>query len=365
MATVIDGALAQQIVDTVHSVCGQPVNFIRPDGIILASTRPERIGTLHPAGRAAAQSGLPQEMFPGRAEGGSRPGINLPVYHNGQVVAVIGITGEPDAVRGYAQLAERITLLLVREQELSEHNRTQADKRRYLMDALLHPGSGSDTYRDDLLQTFGVDTATPKRMVLFRLQPGAEESLTRLETQAEELCRALGMVLYHLYYPDELAAVLEADTLPRAEAALQGFARRQQGRCKIGVGPAVPLYGLAASHVGARSACRSAARLEDHYALFDRLTWELVLTDLRPATRQALLDKTLAPLSPRDKALLRSYFAQDGSLQKTCAQLFLHKNTLQYRLNHIRDRCGLDPRCFRQGALLYLALLAEDSAPSR
>lgn len=361
MGTVTDGTLAQQIVDTVHSVCGQPVNFIRPDGIILASTLPERIGTLHPAGRTAAQSGFPQEVFPGQAEGGSKPGLNLPVYHNGQIVAVIGITGDPDTVRGYAQLAERITLLLVREQELNEHNRTQADKRRYLMDALLHPGSGSDAYRDDLLQAFGVDTHTPKRMVLFRLQPGAEDSLTRLEAQAEELCRASGMRLYHYYYPDELAAVLDDAALPRAAGSLQAFARRQQGRCQIGIGSAVPLYELATSHETARSACRSAHRQEGYYALFDQLTWEPILTDLRPVTRRALLDKALAPLCDRDKALLRSYFAQDCSLQNTCAQLFLHKNTLQYRLNHIREQCGLDPRRFREGALLYLALLAEDS----
>lgn len=360
MALSIDRALAQQIVDTVRDVCGQPVNFIREDGVILASTRPERIGTLHEAGRAAARSGTVQEVT--RTQGGSQPGINLPVLHNGQLVAVIGITGEPDAVRRYAHLAERITLLLVREQELSDYNRTQADKRRYALDALLNPGSGDRAYLEELLRHLGVNADTPKRLVLVQLQPGAGQTLSGLEARAEALCRNIGMVLYHYYYPDTLAAVLDDDLLPQAGRALRDFAAAQKGQCKIGIGRRVPLGELAASRQTARTACRSLTARDVHYALFDDLTWELVLADLQPDTRTALLHKTLDALEKADRALLRVYFEQDLSLQKTCAALFLHKNTLQYRLNRIEKRCGLNPRSFRDGALLYLALQAEAAA---
>ena len=44
---------AQQIVDTVKSVCGFDINFIGEDGIVLASTDPDRIGSFHEAGRQA------------------------------------------------------------------------------------------------------------------------------------------------------------------------------------------------------------------------------------------------------------------------------------------------------------------------
>ena len=198
MSISIDRNLAQQIVETVQSVCGHAVNFIRADGIILASTRPERVGTLHPSGRDAARS---------------QPGINLPVLYNKQLVAVIGITGNPEEVRRYAHLAERITLLLVREQELNEYSRTQADKRRYAMDALLHPGSGDTAYLTQLLAEFGIDTDTPKRLVLLRLHPEEGRTLSALIRDAEDLCRNVGAALYHFYYPDELAAVLDAESL--------------------------------------------------------------------------------------------------------------------------------------------------------
>ena len=363
MALSIDNTLARQIVETVQSVCGHPVNFIRADGIILASTRPERVGTLHRAGRDAARSGTVQEVT--RTEGGSQPGINLPVLYNKQLVAVIGITGEPEEVRRYAHLAERITLLLVREQELNEYDRTQADKRHYAMDALLHPGSGDPAYLESLLQEFGVDPDTPKRLLLLRLVPGETQTLSALREKAEALCRNIGAAIYRFYYPDELAAVLDASLLDKAAGPLRTFARNQEGACCIGVGKAAALGEMAASRQTARCACRSLRPGQGGYALFDDLTWELVLADLQPDTRAALLRKTLAPLAEKDRTLLWEYFARDASLQRTCADLFLHKNTLQYRLNRIGETCGLDPRNFREGALLYLALLAEGAQAPR
>lgn len=363
MSLSIDRNLARQIVETVQSVCGHPVNFIRADGIILASTRPERVGTLHPAGRDAARSGTVQEVT--RAEGGSQPGINLPVLYNKQLVAVIGITGAPEEVRRYAHLAERITLLLVREQELNEYSRTQADKRRYAMDALLRPGSGDAAYLARLLEEFGVDADTPKRLVLLRLCPEEGRTLSALIRDGEDLCRNVGASLYHFYYPDELAAVLEADQLPQAAGPLQTFARSRGAACVVGIGKAVLPGELAASYATARTACRSTGPERENFVLFDDLTWEPVLADLQPDTRAALHSKTLAALSDKDKDLLREYFARDASLQKTCADLFVHKNTLQYRLNRITEKCGLDPRKFREGALLYLALKAEADTPAR
>lgn len=50
MANTISQRTAQEIVKTVKDVCGYDINFIRPDGIIDASTDPGRIGTFHEIG---------------------------------------------------------------------------------------------------------------------------------------------------------------------------------------------------------------------------------------------------------------------------------------------------------------------------
>ena len=60
--------------------------------------------------------------------------------------------------------------------------------------------------------------------------------------------------------------------------------------------------------------------------------------------------------SEEDLNLLRTYYEQGMSLAKTCEILFLHKNTLQYKLDRIHRLSGYNPREFRHGVILYVAL---------
>ena len=47
----------------------------------------------------------------------------------------------------------------------------------------------------------------------------------------------------------------------------------------------------------------------------------------------------------------------EGSLQKAAQQLFIHKNTMQYRLKRLAEITGLDVRKPSQAPSLYLAML--------
>lgn len=67
----------------------------------------------------------------------------------------------------------------------------------------------------------------------------------------------------------------------------------------------------------------------------------------------------LQGLASEDLQILKVYYSQDMSLQKTCELLNMHKNTLQYRLNRIREICGYDPRRFREGVSLYTAVCVQ------
>ena len=154
----IDRTLAAQVVNTVKDVCGRDVNFINQSGIIFASTDPERVGTFHEIGHQAALTGETIEVRADDNFHGTRMGINLPVYYNQAFMAVIGITGQPDEVRKYAHLAERITHLLIRERELNTISRNQADKRHFAMEALIHQTPANMDYLNACLKECGIDT---------------------------------------------------------------------------------------------------------------------------------------------------------------------------------------------------------------
>lgn len=57
MPARIQTHLAQQIVDTLKTICSHDINFIDPDGRISASTDPARVGGYHSGGYEAARAG--------------------------------------------------------------------------------------------------------------------------------------------------------------------------------------------------------------------------------------------------------------------------------------------------------------------
>ena len=56
MITTVGKQLAEQIVDTVHDVCGYDINFINKNGIIYASTNTARIDSFHEIGKKVADT---------------------------------------------------------------------------------------------------------------------------------------------------------------------------------------------------------------------------------------------------------------------------------------------------------------------
>ena len=53
---------------------------------------------------------------------------------------------------------------------------------------------------------------------------------------------------------------------------------------------------------------------------------------------------------------LEIYFACNGSVQAISQKLFIHKNTVQYKIKKIADATGYDPRRLTDAVLLYLCV---------
>ena len=59
---------------------------------------------------------------------------------------------------------------------------------------------------------------------------------------------------------------------------------------------------------------------------------------------------------------LKSYIENNGSISKVSEELFVHKNTLQYRLTKMKTLTGYDPRVLREAVPLVVAVLLEELA---
>jgi DNA-binding PucR family transcriptional regulator len=80
-----------------------------------------------------------------------------------------------------------------------------------------------------------------------------------------------------------------------------------------------------------------------------------------PVALQALVDTVFAPLRDAGGSLLETveaYLDCGGAVEATARALYVHANTVRYRLGRVADLCGLSPNDPRDGYVLRTAITA-------
>ena len=359
MPAQIRTQLAQQIVDTLKTICSHDINFIDVNGRICASTDPARVGGYHVGGHEAARGGQIVVIDQDDPARDVRHGINMPIRFHGSTVAVIGITGEPGEVQKYADLAQRITLLLLREHEIDSRNYDTRTQTGYLVRALIDRETVSPAFIAEVLERNGLAGRNePWRTMVIQLQTTHEHPLSAIEAATQDVMGRLGRCLVAYRFPNEYVLMVREKDSARWERALAALAVQWPRDIRVGVGSSRPLTRQDLSFRAAKLAIQSQAAGEN-FASYESVRLEILLGSVSEAAAGAYLEKCLTGLDEDDRALLRLYFTSELSLKQTAERCFLHVNTVQYRLRRVRERCGLDPRRFREAALLYVALRVE------
>ena len=357
--------LAQQIVDTLKIICSHDINFIDVQGHISASTDPDRIGEYHAGGHEAARSEKIVVIDRDDPLSSVRHGINMPIRFHGGTVAVIGITGSPDEVRKYADLAQRITLLLLREHEIDSRNYDTRTQTGYLVRALIDREAVDPAFISEILKRNGLaDKAEHWRTMVVELQETHPHPLSAIEAAAQDLTRRLEKCLYAYRFPNEYIIIVRERDSAHWEQAPQKLASDWPEDIRVGIGSMRRLSRQDLSFQAAKLAIQSLEG-ESNFASYESIRLEILLGSVSEAAAQAYMERCLAGLDEADRHLLNLYFTCEMSLKQTAERGFLHVNTVQYRLNRIRERCGLDPRRFREASLLYTALRVAAISPGR
>ena len=351
--------LAQQIVDTLKTICNHDINFIDVHGRIIASTDPHRVGSYHDGGHEAARTGEIVTIEEDDPDRDVRRGINMPIRFHKETVAVIGITGDAEGVRKYASLAQRITLLLLREHEIDARNYDTRTQTGYLVRSLIDREVVPREFISTVLERNDMtDEGESWRTLVIQLQESHENLLSTIERAVEDTASRTGKCLYAYRFPNEYILLVKDRDSKRWDYAMHELGGKFRKDIKIGIGSARSLLRQDLSFQAARLAIASLAAGEN-IAAYESFRLELLLSSVSPAAGAAYIRKCLEGLDDSDRELLNIYFTAEMSLKKTAEQCFLHINTLQYRLNRVRDRCGLDPRRFREASMLYTALRLE------
>lgn len=354
----IEKQLAQKIVEAIYEVCQCQINFINRRGIIIASTDVTRVDSFHEAGHAAIKQRKMITVTNETAFEGTKPGVNYPVILDDKPIGVIGITGNPETVSQFGFLATKVTEIFIKEQKLNQLNESHRQQMNYVIRSLIYNEIEDYDMILKLLQAYQIKEEKEYQVLLIKLDRRYHLSnIGLIEKEIQQLFTKLNCSLNTYIYPNEFIGFVEWNVEDSLRNELDQFTKHHANIMKIGVGSAFSLKKSHRSYDMAKIAIESISEKEMTYQFFDELRLEMIVGGLSNDIKKQYLKKVFGTLEEKDVIILKHYFENDMNLKSTANELFLHVNTLQYKLDRIREKSGLNPRRFQEAVVLYIGFL--------
>lgn len=380
-AMMIDARLATEIVVRTVEVMPFDVNVMDAHGVILASSDAARVGEIHAGAQLALARARAVEIDDAMAANlsGARPGINLPLSVRGKVCGVIGVTGEPDAVRGFGELL-RVTaeLILEREQLTVELRRNARHREEFVLQLLRRTAAAAEL--EAWADRLGIDMRLAHAAIVCRLSgvdTEPEAGVGQIEAMQSQLAQEWPQLLSAKTSYRELVMFDAVDARAGRDgvlathagkrlAALEGTLRKVATQpFSLALGIALDgIDGFERSYQCALATLRvGAARTPQRaaYSYYD-FVLPVLLSALSQGWQARQLRLPLTRLLARERRsgalldTLKAWYAHDGHPSATAQALGIHRNTLDYRLQQIRDATGLDLGAIDDRLWLYIAL---------
>ncbi|HMM37712.1 MAG TPA: sugar diacid recognition domain-containing protein [Desulfovibrio sp.] len=390
---LIPDELAQRIVDTAQGLIHRNVNIMNREGIIIGTAQVQRRGTFHKGARDVIALGRAVEINEGQTGlyPGSRPGVNLPLVLDDRIIGVIGVTGDPEEVRGTARLIKMITELFL-ERELLQNLALQRLKNtESLVELLLGRNVGENLGRlRRAAKPLGFDLELPRCVAVADISGLLSGFVERYGSSELIQERSAEAVLQHLngaaLLSDQDAAVILNGRLLCLKALGPGdpttasldWLRELAASLVKWTGSRVPggigalgerledyahSYGQAEyclQRAGGSRPCRSIyeRELAVGYVLREAVSGPAALV-LRPLFQS--LDATIRR-KPALAETARTLLAHGQDSEAAAEALGVHRNTLAYRLARFREATGLDPLRRPDDALALRLAFAREAA---
>ncbi|MEN9659294.1 MAG: hypothetical protein RL571_2759 [Pseudomonadota bacterium] len=377
--SLLNAALAQEIVNRTMAIIGSNVNVIDASGTVIGSGDAKRLGKQHEGALLVLSQQRTVEIDDAMAQQlhGVRPGVNLPLRLAGQIVGVVGITGQPDAVRHYGELVR-----MTAEMSLEQARLIQALGRdtRYREELVLQLIKGEAAPHSDLeawAQKLGVDIQRPRVVAVIEVDSGTL-GIDAALAELQEL-----QTLLSTPERDNLVATVSLTELVVLKPALDHQGRwnpeehrlrvhdlltRVASKSRLGVRIALGQYfcaanAIALSYQSAVTTLQTGKARNPERACFfyQDLSLPVLLAGLNSGWQAAQLRIPLKKLEQQDgngqlRKTLAIWFACDTRPVETAQALHIHRNTLDYRLSRIESVTGLTLSKTDERFLLYAAL---------
>jgi carbohydrate diacid regulator len=374
----------QKIVNRLMNILGKNINIMNKDGTIIASGDKSRLGDFHGAARDAAlqKNEVIVNEDNKREYEGSKFGVNIPIYYKGEVLGVVGITGEPAEVKGYGLIVKELVELMIQEEERRSFELFQSRAvKNFAKELIKYHGEEDYKVLSSRAKLVQFDADISRILIVFDIcdftsiiasyKKDSEVMIQKLKQQIIDTVSsisnsnidvAVNLVDDHFIIFKSNEDDLEAYCNKIEEV----FYERLGIKVYIGVGGACrSLKDYHSAYLLATDTVNIGRKLHPNKLIYFSTDYklELLLHNINEEKKQQFLSSygTLFINGENENTeellkTVKAYFENKMSIKDTAAALYVHRNTILYRTNKFEEYCGIDITDPYQCMMVYIAL---------
>lgn len=353
---------SNKIIQIIKGMIDEQIIICDTDSLIIASTDASRIGRYHEGAKQVVENKQPliiNKQLVKKLQG-VKTGINLPLYFNETVIAVIGITGDIEKVKPFGEIIRKMTELLINESYYTE----QLELERRTIEAFVFEWLYNKTANENLkdqAKTLNISMDGKKQGVIISfdkeksmIQNGIWEYVKQYIPKRDILVRWGNNRLFWIHDASKSSFIKTTVLKEIKRKCEEYFCVKLQ----ISIGQVVVSSEIYQSYEQALIALKYSSSNES-IRFYSELYLELCLQDISMQTKRDLVKRTIYKLERNPSLLttLKVFIREELSYQQAASKLFVHINTLHYRLSRIEEITQFNPRKFSDLIVLYLAIL--------
>jgi|SRR5690554_2396654 len=357
---------ADVIIKNLKTIINEDINYISKEGYIIASSDETRVGNFHGGGHLVSKTKKPLIIhYDGEYEG-SKKGINLPIFFENNLTAVIGITGEADEIIQFSKVIVKMTEILIKENLIYTQRQFKRENNRILMELIIKNKFNPEILKlkmEELsyninkynyficmeLKNFNLQNIELSNKIYNSIEKRIKFDCILTRDESRFLLLSQRSSYNELY---EKLKIIKNYIESKYKIILT-----------IGISEEIQKYeNIYNAYREAVNVCEIDKYKDSGIiAKFDSTNVDYLLQTLSTSKSfQHFSKKLFQTLTNEEvkeiKTLINEYILHNGSIKKLSKSLYVHKNTVQYRLNKVFNLTGYNPRVLKDLIGLFIAL---------
>ncbi|TYC88110.1 sugar diacid utilization regulator [Acetobacterium wieringae] len=378
---MLDKKIAQKIADEVMNTLGYNINVMNKNAIIIGSGLPERLGTFHETAMFAIRHSVTCEVTEEEAKKlqGVKPGINMPIVDKaGDVIGVVGITGDPDEVRNIGKLVKMTAELIIEQQETMNRFYTHRNDKEIFLNTLISEqrtiseeeirdwgeriGYNMESNRVAVILSFTADYQNSEESMLEKILNQIKQSDSHLKNDISSVMSG-GFILVFKCLKKTEPWEIEKTIKKYLDASISSEDAKNM-QCFVG-SYYLGIEGYVKSYADAYGMYRSGVYKRDqhvyfshqHYfwRLYNQLDKETYALAVEPYIKK--IQKYFGKGTDEAMLTMRKIIEHHFHFDLVAGDLFIHKNTVIFRKKKMEECLGFPIKCGSDDNLLFMIIL--------